>query len=477
MTSLKKNFMYSSILTTANYIFPLITFPYVSRVLGVNNIGLCNFIDGIINYFILFSMMGVSILGIREVAANKNDSGQLKKTFSTLLTINAITTFVGLIILAIVTMYSPRLNENLDLIILSAVKLVFNLFLIEWYFKGLESFKYVTIRSILVKCLYVISVFLFVKESTDYTIYYFLSVLMIVVNSMINMVYAHKSVSYSIKTIDIKLYIKPYITLGVYMLLTSMYVSFNVIFLGFTHDDIQVGYYTTATKLHSVVIALFTALTSVMLPRMSSLLQEGKIKEFKIKINKSIDILLSTSIPLIIFMIILAPQIVYIVSGEGYEGAITPLRIITPLCFIVGYEQILIIQAMMPLKMDGAILFNSIIGAVLGVVLNIMIIPNLASIGSAIVWCTCETIVLLFSQIAINKSIQLSFPLEKLLGKVVIYIPLALCLHIICNNLHNIYYEFIISVLFVGLYYTMIELLVYKNSMLTKFINSNIKNV
>lgn len=458
MSSLKKNFFYSSILTTANYIFPLLTYPYVSRVLGVNNIGVCNFIDGIINYFVLFSMMGISILGIREVATNKNNPEKLQKTFSSLLTINSITTIIGLVILAIATVSIPRLAENIELMVFGGFKLLFNLFLIEWFYKGLEDFRYITVRTIFVKCLYVIAVFAFVRESTDYQIYYLITILMVVVNAIVNIIHSRKFTTFSFKDIEIKPYVKPYFTLGVYFLLTSMYTSFNVIYLGFVGGDTEVGYYTTATKLYTILIALFTALTGVLLPRMSSLIAEGKIDEFKAKINQSVSILLSISFPAIIFMTMLAPQIIYLISGSGYEGAIVPMRIILPLFFIIGYEQILVIQTMMPLKMDKTILKNSMIGAIVGITLNILIVTKFAAIGSAIVWVACELIILTLSQIAIMTQIGLKFPFRNICFNVIVYSPSILCIKFAIQFIENIYLQLIISLIIAILNFSIVEI-------------------
>lgn len=458
MSSLKKNFFYSSILTTANYIFPLLTYPYVSRVLGVNNIGVCNFIDGIINYFVLFSMMGIGILGIREVATNKNSPEKLRKTFSSLLTINSITTIIGLVILTIATISIPRLAENIELMIFGGFKLLFNLFLIEWFYKGLEDFRYITVRTIFVKCLYVIAVFAFVRKSTDYQIYYLITILMVVVNAIINIIHSRKFTTFSFKGIEIKPYVKPYFTLGVYFLLTSMYTSFNVIYLGFVGGDTEVGYYTTATKLYTILIALFSALTGVLLPRMSSLIAEGKIDEFKAQINQSVNILLLISFPAIIFMTMLAPQIIYLISGPGYEGAIIPMRIILPLFFIIGYEQILVIQTMMPLKMDKTILKNSMIGAIVGVTLNILIVTKFAAIGSAIVWVACELIILTLSQIAILTQIGLKFPFRNICFNVIVYSPSILCIKFAIQFIENIYIQLTISLIIAILNFSIVEI-------------------
>ena len=291
MANLKRNIIYSGILTTANYIFPLVTYPYVSRVLGVDKIGICNFVDSIINYFILFSMLGISIIGIREIAKNKNTKEGLNRTFNSLFFLNTISTTIMLILLIIAINMVPKLYENKELMYIGALKLVFNYLLIEWLYKGLEDFKFITNRTVIIKCLYVISVFLFVHDANDYKLYYLLLSLMIILNAIVNILYSRNIVKYSLSNICIKPFIKPFIILGIYMLLTSMYTSFNVAYLGFVAGEIEVGFYTTATKLYSIILSVFTAFTGVMLPRMSALIAEHKIDEFKSLLDKSVNLL------------------------------------------------------------------------------------------------------------------------------------------------------------------------------------------
>lgn len=421
--SVKKNFIYSSILTVSNYIFPLITFPYVSRVLGVTNVGMCNFVDSIINYFILFSMMGLTTIGIREIAGSKGDKQKQNKVFSTLFTINAVSTLIMLIVLLLSIEFIPQFNANKKLLYIGAAKLVSNLFLVEWYFKGSENFKYITQRSIIVKTIYVILVLLLVKDTDDYYIYFILHVGMTVVNAVINFSFACQKVKLSFKGMTIKAYIRPFFIMGIYAVLTSMYTSFNVVYLGMVAGDTEVGYYTTSTKLFSILIAIYTAFTGVMLPRMSALYSENRIEEFKGMIYKSIKGLVLFSVPMVMLTSLLAPDIVYSLSGPGYEGAYVPAQIIMPLIFIIGYEQILIIQILMPAKEDKYILRNSIVGAIVGVVLNLLLVQRLGAIGSAIVWVASEITVLASAQLIVSKKFGVHIPIVGLIKNIILYIP------------------------------------------------------
>ena len=155
--SIKRNFMFNSLLTASGYVFTLLTYPYISRVLGLSNVGIVNFVDGLINYFILFAMMGVGTVGIREVAINKNDRNELSKTFSGVITLNTISTLIAIAVLLTAMYTVPTLYPYRDLLYIGVCKLLFNILLVEWFFTGLEDFAYITKRTIAIKFLYVAS--------------------------------------------------------------------------------------------------------------------------------------------------------------------------------------------------------------------------------------------------------------------------------------------------------------------------------
>lgn len=473
MQNFKKNIFYSVILNCSNYVFPLITFPYLSRVLGVSNIGVCNFIDSIINYFILFSMMGMTTIGIREIAASKNDKKLMSETFSNLIVLNGLATILVLIILLFSIFLIPELNQYKNLMFIGCIKLISNLFLIEWFFKGIENFKYITNRTILVKCMYVVSIFIFVKDKDDYFIYYLLSTFFLfTISAIININYSKRFVDFNISNTHPFIFLKPFLLLGVYLLLTSMYTSFNTAYLGFIGGPTEVGYYSTATKLFGVGIALYSAFTSVMMPRLSSILAEGDNVEFNNKINLSNELLLAFAIPVSILFTIFAPEIIYVMSGKGFEGAVVPMRIIMPLIFIIGYEQILVIQMLMPLRKDKIILYNSIAGASVGIILNIALVPYLNSIGSSIVWVCSELCVLIFAQYFTQKYTGIGFPFRLLTKYVLLSIFPTLLLvmtKLLCQNL----IIYITVFLFYCVYYLIIYLFVIRMDFLRKMFGLN----
>ena len=257
------------------------------------------------------------------------------------------------------------------------------------------------------------------------------------------------------------------------MILTSLYTNFNIVYLGFISGDKEVGYYTTASKLYGILLSVFTAFTSVMLPRMSTFLSENKIDEFKENLTKSFNLLFIFSFPITIWGIVFAPQIIYIIAGKGFEGAITPMRIIMPLMILIGYAQILVIQILMPLKKDRIILINSLVGAIFGIILNILFVNQLKSIGSAIVWFICELVLVILSQYYISKIINIYFPFKVFYKEILVSIPISfLC--IFYSEYYNInpLVDIIIGCLSIFIYYLFINIKIFKNQMIINLIKT-----
>lgn len=431
MESLKRNVAYNSLLTGGGYICSLLTYPYVSRVLGASGIGIYDFVDSIINYFILFSMMGISACGIREIAMRRDNRQELSKSFSGILGLNAISTVIAIAILLIVIHTVDILIPYRTMLYIGVCKLFMNLFLIEWFYTGLENFAYIAKRNLLIRIISVVCIFLFINEPADYSTYYIIMVSTVTVNAIFNIIYCRNFVDFSFKIMKIRPYINAFFSIGLYKIVTSLYTSLNVIWLGFVCGTLQVGYYATSTRLYTIIIAFFTAFTGVMFPRLSSILAKGDLNEFWQKIDMSTEILLAFSFPMVCLSIVFGPNLLCIIVGHGFEGSYLPFQIISALILIIGYEQILVMQILMPMKFDKAILRNSIVGAVVAIVLNLFIVGSIGATGTAIVWLSSEACVFILSVIYISKHTNYRFPGKVFLRYFIVHLPLMLLLVLI----------------------------------------------
>lgn len=468
----KKNVIYSTFLTGANYIFPLITFPYVSRILGPDSLGENEYALRIVNYFLLFASLGIASVGTREIARTKENRIDCEVAFSSILMLNLLSTLLILALYFISILFFAPFERIRPLLLIGSIQLVFSPFLIEWLYKGMEDFPYITKRTLAIRILYVISIFIFVRKASDLSIYFTLTILSTILNAIFNWGYKRKYVSFHFKGLSLKKYLKPYLTFGLYALLTSMYISFNVVFLGIVSSDLEVGYYSAATKLFSVILAFFTSFSAVMMPRISNMLEKNEYESAKDIIYKSFELLYPVSLSLILIGELYAPQIITILSGSGYEGAITPFRIILPLILIIGTEQILIVQILTPMRKDKAILINSIVGSVFGLGLNLLLVPHLACTGSAIVWLSSELAVFTSAFIFVSKAVGNVIPVRLFAKNIVlIAIPMLICFALHTINI-NSYIEMTLGILIILPMTFIFQTIFLKNKVLTSILGT-----
>ena len=474
---IKQNFIYNSILTLSQYIIAIIVFPYVSRVLGVNNIGIVGFIDNTINYFSLFALMGINLVGVREVAKSKFDDQELSLTYSKLLYLTGVLTTIVLCIYIVVILTVPQFKDYKTLFYIGVAKLISLSFVIEWFYRGVEKFKYIAVRGCVVKLLYVLLVFFLVIEKEDYIIYFILTVLMFVVNTVINILYARKWVRFSFACCwKINSLLKQVLVLGVYSILTSMYTTFNVMYLGLVSTTTQVGYYFTALKIYTIILGLFSAFTGAVMPRMSSLLAQNNRSEFDRIINISFNILVTFCVPIVIVSILIAPQIIELLSGTGYKGAILPMQIIMPLVLVVGVSQILVHQVLIPMRLDKIVLHASIIGCFTGLLFNVLFVEIYGSIGTAFVLVSSELLVTLYYVYKICQSKIVQIPWKLFLCNFLGAVP-YLIVYYFCAELFYSFWTMLVSFLFASaVLFFVIQILFLKNEIILNLFHIKIIN-
>lgn len=423
---LQKNIVYSAVLTCSTYLVPLLVFPYISRVLGVDGIGAVDFVDSVINYCVLLSMMGMTTLGVREIARNKSNPVLLQQAFADLFSLNLLSTLVVLFVLALMICLVPQLWDKKELFCIGAIKLVANLFWIEWFFKGIENFRYITIRSVVLRLLFICFVYLLVHEEQDYGVYYFLFVSLILGNAIFNWNFRKRYIGCSLRHVDIKRYAKPFFRLGGFAVLSSVYTQLITVWLGLQCGETEVGYYTTSTRLHQVIIALFSTLTSVIIPRMSVLFKENRLTDVRQMTEKAFQILFLFAFPVFSFMEFFASDLISLIAGPGFEAAVFPMRIVVFQVFIIGTEQICILQILIPMQKEREILRAAICGVSVCLLGGGLLIPQMHSMGAALTWFFSELAVMLVALHYVKAFLGINFPFAMFCRYACISLPYVL---------------------------------------------------
>ena len=247
--SIRYNFIMNFILTASQFIFPLITFPYVSRVLTAAGNGKVSFVSSVASYFLMIASLGIPTYGIRACAQVRDDRKKLSKTVQEIFLINLVVTILVVITYVICIFTIPRFYEDKTLFLIYGINILLNMFGMNWLFQALEKYDYITIRSMIFKIISVVLMFLLVHQKEDYVIYGAISVFAAVGSNILNFTRIHKFVEFKWSgNYGIKKHIKPILVLFAQSLAVSIYTNLDTVMLGFMKTDVDVGYYNAAVK-------------------------------------------------------------------------------------------------------------------------------------------------------------------------------------------------------------------------------------
>ena len=406
-TSLKKNFIMNAFLTMSSILFPLRTFPYVSRVLLPAGNGKVTFATSVITYFNMFAQLGIPTYGIRLCAQYRDNKYKLSKIAHELLFINLGFSIISYAVLFALIFYVPRFREDKMLFAVISLTILLTAVGMEWLYKALEQYSYITIRSIVFKFVALIAMFLLVHKKEDYVIYGGLSIFAASASSVLNLINARKYIYFKfLGDYNFKEHFKPIMVFFAMSCATVVYTNLDNIMLGFMTNDAAVGYYHAAVRVKALLVSIVTSLGAVLLPRSSYYVQQGKMTEFKRITNKALNFVFLVATPLAVYFIIFAKPAILLLSGTAYEGSIIPMQIIMPTLLLIGITNIMGIQILVPTGREKIVLYSEIAGAVVDIIINLILIPRFASAGAAVGTLVAEVVVLIVQYKALKNELQ-----------------------------------------------------------------------
>ena len=383
--SLKLNFLMNIILTMSSFIFPLITFPYVSRILLPVGTGKVSLATSIITYFSMFAQLGIPTYGIRVCAAARDERKKLSKTAQELLIINLIMCVISYIVLFGVIFSVPKMREEKNLYIVLSFTIILTSIGMEWLYKALEQYTYITVRSVCFKFIALVAMFLLIHEQKDYVIYGGITIFAASASNVLNLINAHKYIDLKpFGNYDFKQHMKPILIFFAMSCATTIYTNLDTVMLGFMSTDADVGYYNAAVKIKVILVSVVTSLGTVLLPRASYYIQRGELKEFHRITRKALNFVFLMATPLFVYFIYFAKEGIFFLSGNNYVGSIIPMQVIMPTLLLIGITNILGIQILVPTGREKIVLYSEIVGAIVDVIINALLIPVYASTGAAI---------------------------------------------------------------------------------------------
>ena len=437
--SLKQNYILNLINTISSMLFPLITFPYAARILMADGIGQVNFFSSIISYISLFTCLGIPMYAIRETARVRDNPKELSKTTTEILLLHAFLTLFGYIAVFIIAFTVPKVMVAIPLFLVLSTSIIFTAIGCEWFYQGVEEFKYITIRAIVIRSICVVLLFLLVHSKDDLMYYALYSVIGTVGNNVFNFFRLRKYIKFKdfgFKELKPFRHMKPALHIFVLNLVISIYVNLDTVMLGFLKDSTAVGYYTGATKLTKTLLGIVSSLSTVMVPRLSNLIQNGQMDEFKRLSQLSVDFVFALSFPLFLGLTITAPMLIRLFCGPSYEPAILTLQIISPILLFIALSGVLGIQILYPQGKENIVIKSTLFGAITNFALNLVLIPLLANDGAAIATCIAEFIVTFVMIIIGRKFLPIEFSFKRY-SNYIIGGLLMFCAILLVNNLIN----------------------------------------
>lgn len=415
--SLGKNAFLNGFRNVLNLLFPLLTFPYVSKVLNVEGIGQYNFAQATVSYFLLVAGLGISTYAIREGAKYREDKEAFNVFASEVLLCNAISTIIAYLLLALCMIFVGKLQTYATLIWVFSIQIVFTTIGVEWLYSIYEEYEYITIRSIVVKIISIILIFIFVRDSDDTINYAVITVFAYVGSNILNLI--RSKIYFKIVKVhmsDCIKHLRPILVIFASNIAIMIYVYSDTTMLGFMQTDFEVGIYSVSVKIYNIVKNLLSSVLIVSIPRLSMYYGNGRIKEFKSTAQKVYDSITALVMPAVIGLMCVSKQVVLVISGDAYISAESSLRILCIALLFCIYAWFFSQCILMPAKKEKTILIATCISAVINIGLNFCLIPIWKENAAAFTTFVAEFIMFLICVIYGLKIVKIRLFNRNMLG-------------------------------------------------------------
>jgi len=403
--SIKGNLILNLLRVFSTALASIFIMPYINRTLGAGYVGKIEYVYVILFYFILFSGLGIPTYGIREVSKCREDEKKLYNLVLELLIILFITTIISYIILFGIIIHIPFFSSYKNLIFIMSGMILLNNISAEWYFQGVENQKFITVRNLIVKLIVFCLIFLLIKKESDYELYAFLLVVLWFGANIIGFIFIINKLFYhtfSFKELNIKRHYKPILTVFLTTVSVSVYLELPKFFIGSIAGDKYVGYYLTANSLVRSVIVVISVLGSVMLPRLSYLFLNDKVK-YEVYLNKTFGFMMLLAIPCSVYFFIFSDNIILLMGGRQFLEASITIKILSPLCILVSFAYFFGLLVLYPQGKEKIYTKATVISAIFSIVFYILVIKYFKHNGAAAVVVISELFAVIYMGYYIRK--------------------------------------------------------------------------
>lgn len=381
------NALLNMLRTVLTILFPLITLPYINRILGIENVGKINFVSSYMSYFILLSGLGIPAYAVREGAKVKDSKEKLSKLVSQLFSLNVLATGIAYLLLFLSIFFIDSLKDYLLLLIIQSITILGTTISVSWFFTIIEDFLYVTLRTILFQIVSILLIFLFVHTREDLLNYAWILVVSQSGSSILNFLYLRRFVDLRLTlNLELKKHFKPIFILFATSVAMVIYVNSDMTMLGFLSGDYEVGLYATSVRIYTIVKNILASLLAVTTPRLSYYLIRQEDDKFARVIEKTWMHLVLIMFPIMAGLYLLSDKIIVFIAGETFIPASRSLQILVLAIFFALLATFLSTCLLLPKGKESKILKATFYSAILNIICNFFLIPLFHQNGAA--WTT-----------------------------------------------------------------------------------------
>lgn len=386
-SSVRKNYIYNIIYQILLIILPIITQPYIARVLGAESVGIYNYTNAVVTAFTIFAVLGSNSFAIREIAYAQNNRHKQSILFWETVILRCFTSLICILI------YVPYIvtTEYTAVYLAAITNLIYVPLDISWFFQGIENFKKTVFQSFIFKLIAVILIFLFVKSPDDVAIY----TMIVGITSIMGLWVLWLSLHQYIEKISIKelapfRHFKSVLIFFIPTASTYIYTSLDKVVLGILSTKVEVGYYSQSEKIVKLLVTVITALSTVLMPRMAFLIKSGKLEEVKKNINNSYRFVFFIAFPMILGLSCISDCFIPLFLGDGYDKCVMLIRLLVPLILIMGVSSMTGTTVMIAMGMQKKYNIIIVSASVINLILNLILVKNWASVGVSVATIIAE---------------------------------------------------------------------------------------
>lgn len=421
--SIRKNYIYNTLYQVGTFLLPLITIPYISRILGIDGVGRYSYTASYTQYFILLGMLGITLYGRREIAYVNEDKKERSIKFCNIYTLQLSTSLVSY---AMYILLFVVLNDKDRILYLINSLLILGCVLdISWFFIGIEELKSVVIRNTIIKLISIIAIFIFVRDIGDIDVYALIMGLSTIIGQLIMWLNLKNKIFFTKPCIKyMKIHFIHAVKLFVSQLAIQIYVVLDKTMLGILTNEAQVGLYDNSQKVIKVVLMIVTSIAVVLMPRMSALYAQNRMDDFKKIANKVFSYINLVGIPIMVGLMAIAKEFSIWFYGASFQGIEKLLVIGSVIIVAISWSNVLGMQIMIPMKKERQFTISVTIGAIINFSLNLILIKYLGAIGTTLSTVIAEISVTLVQIYFLRKDIDFKYAISTFYKPIVCAIPM-----------------------------------------------------